>query len=227
MGTLLVVALLAGLKLGPSVGNGSPTQTQGGSPAPSSIDEPDVRSACLDLGSSVPETWFGPGEDANAIRAWFQALPLLIVDRRPLASTFLYGDARFLSACTFRDTEQPERESSVLRAPRGEPEGAVYYSGGFSDPGAIDAAGSPDPLRLPDLLMVGAVADDVVRVEVVLTDGSTVEARVAGGYWLAWWQFNVGSVSVRAFGADGVLRGEIDAELQAYLPVGPDGVEVP
>jgi len=223
--TLVIVALLTGLNTGPSVGNGSPTPSA--VPTSTPIAEADARSACLDLGASVPEIWFRPGEDAGAIRALFQALPLLIVDRRPLASTFLYGDSRFLSVCTFRDTGQPERDFSVIRAPRGEHPDAVYFLGGSSSAGAVDALGNPDPRNLPDLLMVGLVADDVARVEVVLTDGSTVEARVAGGYWMAWWQYNVGSVSVRAFGADGASRGEIDAELKAYRPVGPDGIEIP
>jgi hypothetical protein len=66
------------------------------------------------------------------------------------------------------------------------------------DPGSID-----DEIPLPDLMMFGQADASVAWVEIVLDDGSTVPAKVAGGVWIGWWNESLSSVGIRATLSDG------------------------
>lgn len=60
-----------------------------------------------------------------------------------------------------------------------------------------------------DHLLGGPASSDVAAVTVTLADGSTIEATVASGYWLAWWTNGVGSAQIVATDAAGNILSDM------------------
>jgi len=48
------------------------------------------------------------------------------------------------------------------------------------------------------MIMFGQADANVARVEVLLEDGSTVQAMLAGGVWVAWWNDSLSAVGIRS-----------------------------
>lgn len=167
-----------------------------GVPAPAPpISEEAARVGCLqDI--EVPEEWRLPGEDFDAAQARVRSLPLLIVDLGTHRSMYLLGDELHWALCTY---DRLTEALGSTHGPRPTESEAV----------TVRAGRSRDPWTLPEPVLAGTRAPDVARVVVELADGSQVEARVEGGYWLASWRLHVDAGTVRAYDAEGNVVGEI------------------
>jgi len=210
---------------GPTASPATPGPSTGPSVQPSPTRPPlvisDARAAeaCLTLTQTdVADGWGEPGETNEQVIAEFASLPLLIADRREHGSVFLYGDNRFDVVCQFLDTGGPTPDLGISREPREAVADVIEYSGGRYTGGVVDANGNPVGLELPDILMHGTVDPDVARIELVLDDGTTRDARLAAGYWMIWLQEGVGTQALRAYDADGVLRRELEHVRKAVVP---------
>ena len=52
-------------------------------------------------------------------------------------------------------------------------------------------------------LLGGRMVPNVMRVEIALSDGSTVTASIGNGHWLAWWPAGLLADRISATGANG------------------------
>lgn len=215
-GAVLAVAVLAGvngLRFPPGFGSSS-------TPIPEFV----AAERCLREDGQIPEQWYGPGEDEAAVREHLRNLPLLFREDREIGSLVVYGDNRLIAACTFQAVSSGEPDFTGLHVLRENPVDVVKVGSAVTGGGSVDASGDPVPSDLPFMLVQGFASADVTRVEIVLGDGSRVPAPVADGVWVAWWQRNLGTNAVRAYGLDGSLLIEVPYVHAPLLPVGPDGV---
>lgn len=218
-GALLTVAVLAGvngLRFPPAVGS-----------SPTPIPEFVAAERCLRQDGQIPEQWYAPGEDEAAVRAHLRGLPLLVHKEREIGSLFVYGDDRLVAVCTSRPVTSGEPDFTRLQVVREDPAPFLKTGSAIASGGSVDADGNPLPSDPPYMLVQGFSAADVTRVEAVLEDGSRVPAVVADGVWVAWWQRNLGTTAIRAYGTDGSLLSEIPYVLKAHPPAGPDGLIFP
>jgi hypothetical protein len=157
-------------------------------PAPRVPDEV-ARERCL-VDEEIPEEWRLPGEDFDEAQQRLEGLPLLIVHHGTHTSTFLFGDKTYWVNCTV-DRLADGRTGSA--GPRSDESGPVVVrSGSFSAPWDV-----------PEGLIAGEAAADVVTVNVELSDGARVDAQVTDGYWMAWWESDAEARTVRAYDARG------------------------
>ncbi len=214
--TLAVLAGVNGLRFPPGVGS-----------SPTPIPEFVAAERCLRQDGQIPEQWYGPGEDEAAVREHLRNLPLLFREDRQIGSLVVYGDDRLIAACTFQAVSSGEPDFTGLHVLRENPVDVVKVGSAVTGGGSVDASGDPLPSDLPFMLVQGFASADVTRVEIVLGDDSRVRAGVADGVWVAWWQRNLGTTAIRAYGTDGSLLSEIPYVLKAQPPAGPDGVIFP
>jgi hypothetical protein len=163
----------------------------------------------------VPDEWLRPGESRSQIAERLRELPLINVEIRDFAASYLFADRRFISECRLYRTKGPGQDRVGQRAIREDPGTGLVYSFGS----AADAGGGPNHDWPADMLMVGSYAPKFDRVEVVLEDGSTVDASMHSGLWLAWWNVPLSAVGVRGYDADGRVT-SIKANLQVALGSG-------
>ena len=112
----------------------------------------------------------------------------------------------YLSICRFDrgpTVQSTDRTISILDAVAGEPL-------------TVDATatfGSPTPEGAPaasEGVMAGRFSGPVATVVIDLSDGSSLEASIADGYWLAWWQGALDdAVTVRGLDGDGRVVMEV------------------
>jgi hypothetical protein len=126
----------------------------------------------------------GPGQLAQAAQACGQDLgsPVLNDSRGPYTAS-IYANSTTSDLCLKGDGVSVS-SSSTLDSAASVPAGHIQIGGG----GTRDSAG--DALTLVD----GRAGAGVTAVKVERSDGSSVEATVAGGWYLAWWP---GSVTAR------------------------------
>lgn len=167
-------------------------------PPPSHMPEAYATEACLGGIEEVPEPWRLPGEDLPDSLARVRNLPLLITDHGQWASTFLFGDETFWAVCIF-DNRSPDSGHSGSIGPREESEAVAQPLSDWSS----------GPLDPPYSVIAGSATREVARLQVVLANGTSVEAQVKAGYWLASWKEESHAVKGRAFDAAGVLLGEV------------------
>jgi hypothetical protein len=233
-GAVLTLALLSvgdRLRAPGDVGGPSPNQSSGATaspaptPGPTDVPVAAAREECLPQHGIVPVDWLQFGESEQQVRDHFLALPLLVEWHDQMGSLFVFGDDLFVAVCTFEGRPGVAAFAGGFHLVREQPERAVMAGGSFSGGGSVDDDGNPDPANPPEMLLQGFATDDVERVEVALADGTSVEATLAGGVWVAWWHLNVGTVEIRAFGMDGELVETVPHTMFVPAPAGPDGVE--
>lgn len=238
-GALLTIAVLASLdalRFNPSVGNPSPQPSippsataTGATVAPGFTPLPlaEVTQRCLSQSGDIPTDWLRPGETDADVRARLASLPLLLEDHRATGSIYMFGDDRLTVTCDFIPHPGADMDFLGLKLVHRPPETGVEVGGALAGGGAVDAGGQTNPDELPEMLLQGFAATDVARIEVLLEDGSVEPALLANGAWVAWWQRNVASVSVRAYAADGTLIVDVPYVFAAPAPTGPDGIDLP
>ena len=147
-----------------------------------------ARERCL-VDQEIPEEWRLPGEDFDEAQERLEGLPLLIVHHGTHTSTFLFGDETYWVNCTvdrLADGQTGAADRAATRARRSSAERLL-----------------PAPWDVPEGLIAGEAAADVVTVNVELSDGARIDAQVADGYWMAWWESDAEPRTVRAYDARG------------------------
>lgn len=150
-------------------------------------------SAIVTLGSSAAPAFAGwqptpttpaPGQLAQAAQACGQDVgsPVLTDSRGPYTAS-IYADSTTSDVCLSGDGVSMSSSSST-RAPVRVAAGHIQLDGG----GMRDGAG--DALTLVD----GRTGAGVTAVTIERSDGSSVQATVADGWYLAWWP---GAVAAR------------------------------
>jgi hypothetical protein len=148
-----------------------------------------ARERCL-IDEEIPEEWRLPGEDFGEAQERLQGLPLLIVHHGTATSTFLFGDETYWVHCTVDRLADGQTGSSGPRSDEGGP--IVVRSGS-----------STAQWELPERVIAGEASPEATRVSVELSDGARIDAQVAGGYWMAWWESDAEARTVRAYDARG------------------------
>lgn len=118
------------------------------------------------------------GQLAQAAQACGQGLgtPVLTDSRGPYTAS-IYSESNTTDVClSGNDVTMSSSFTSAQAAPTLSP-GSITLNGGATR----DAAGNA--LTLAD----GRAASDVTAVTIELSDGSTVQATVSGGWYMAWW----------------------------------------
>ncbi len=234
--TLVALAIIR--PQGPSVGSQSPTpnpspsaptSTPGlESPTPAGTEVPlsSAQRTCLATPGSIPDGWLKPGETAAEIADRFASLPLAAEEQRPHAALFVFADERFLVLCEIDRRTDGQDSFTIARALRETTDDPIGYSGGTSTPATVDGAGTA---RVADLVMYGPAAANVSRVDVLLEDGSSIEAQVSHGLWLGWWNRAISAVGVRAtlddgttFLLDAMLKAAVNPPEQTGAPASPE-----
>jgi hypothetical protein len=157
-------------------------------PAPPVADEA-ARKRCL-RDEVVPEESRLPGEDFEEAQERVRNLPLLIVHHGAHVSTFLFGDEKYWVDCTLDRLAADQSGSSGPRSNEVRPL-------------TVRSGRSPNPWDVPESVIAGEAAATVASVTVELSDGSNLDAEVAGGYWLARWESFAEARTVRAYDSDG------------------------
>ena len=206
---LVAVAVVGWPRTSPS-GAGTPTPnpssshtaqpTGSESPAPSEVARASADALCLADPGELPSDWLKPGDTPAGIRDDLMALPLVYADQRDHAAFFLYADERFVIECLIDRRDDGRSGSSIARGVREDHAGGLEYAAGSAYAGGEIVDGRPRPA---DMYMAGTAAERFVRVEVVLADGSLVEAWVGDGLWLAWWNEPIDSTEVRVYDREG------------------------
>ena len=222
--TLAVLAIIR--PQGPPTGSQSPSpnpsysapaSTPGlESPAPHGTEVPlgAAQRTCLSpRPDSIPDEWLASGESFADINARLAGLPLAQEEQRSHAALFVFADERFLILCEIGRRTDGHGDVSIIGAVRETNGAPIGYSGGTNLPASIDDAGN---VYLADLLMYGPAAANVARVEVLLEDGSAVEASLGGGIWVGWWNRSISAVGVRATLDDGTTF-LLDATMKAIV----------
>ena len=168
-----------------------------------------VRDACGSQSFDVPAEWVRAGEQMGQLVQRINSLPLVNVDIRDHAASYLFADERFVVDCRIYRTATTDPDSTLARSLREDPGTGLVYTFGS----AVGAGGGPTGTWPADLLMVGSAAERFEQIEVVLEDGTTVPATLTDGMWLAWWNKPVASVEVRGYDAKGQVT-IIDARLE-------------
>jgi hypothetical protein len=193
----------------------SPQPTESLAPSPSEVAQASADALCLADPGEIPADWLAPGDTRAGIRDELMALPLLHTDQRDHAAFFVYADQRFVIACVIDRRNDGRSGSSIARGIREDHGDGLEVSTGSAYAGGEVVDGRPRPA---DMWISGSAAPRFVRVEVVLADGSAVEAWVGDGLWLAWWNEPIDSVKVRGYDREGNVA-SVTHELKAPLPV--------
>jgi hypothetical protein len=221
--TLVALAVLR--PQGPPTGSHSQTQSpsQTGpastpnpeSPAPRGTEVPldAAQRTCLAAPGSIPDGWLSNGESAADINARFASLQLAHEEQRSHAALFVFADERFLVLCEIGRRTDGQDDFTLIRALRDTDGAPMGYSGGTNLPASVDDAGNR---YVADLVMYGPAAANVRRVDVLLEDGSTVEASLSDGVWVGWWNRSISAIGVRATLADGSTF-PLDATMKAVI----------
>jgi hypothetical protein len=234
--TLVALAIIK--PQGPWVGSQSPTphpsptepaSTPGlESPTPRGTEVPlgAAQRTCLATPGSIPDGWLRPGETAAEIADRFAGLPLAAEEQRPHAALFVFADERFLVLCEMARRTDGQDDFTIARGLRETSADPIGYSGGTSSPATVDGAGI---VRVADLVMYGPAAANVSRVDVLLEDGSAIDAQLADGLWLGWWNRAISAVGVRATLDDGttfllpaVLKATVNPSEPTGAPASPE-----
>jgi hypothetical protein len=225
--TLAAVGILGGMPIIPPTAASvapSVSPSASGDPSPSHpagpVSDAAARAACRPVEpADVLDEWRAPGETRADVAARYAQLPLLIADRRQEGSVFVFGDDRLLIGCRYVSGQAtPE---TIMRGMRLAEPGRVRPLFVASDPLLVDGDGLPVPGSHADVMAIGLAASEVARVAILLEDGSTVDARVAGGYWLAWWQVPLSGTAIRAYALNDRLLEELAHEFDIIeLPEG-------
>jgi hypothetical protein len=197
------------------------------SPSPAAVldvTEAQAADECLRVDErDVLDRWQATGETKADVVARFAGLPLLILDRREGAVIFVFADDRLVTGCGYV-TGQATPESVVrgVRSILGNRSARALFIG--SDPMIIDSEGRMLPGGEPEITAIGIASPSVARVAIVLDDGRTLDARLAAGIWLAWWEEPVGGVAIRTYDRAGALIAEVPEEFM-LMRVPEEGVE--
>jgi hypothetical protein len=205
--TLVAIAIIRPAGLLPT-GQGSPSPTASptspsfASPVPGGTEVPrDVaHRTCLAPPGSIPKEWPVGGESPADVEARFAAMPQIHEEQRPVAALFLFADDRFMVLCEIARRTDGADDFSIVRAVRETNGDPIEEWGATNSPaGSGDGTGP----GVNDLLVYGAAAPNVDRVDILLADGSAVEASVADGIWVGWWNSSSPATRVRATLRDG------------------------
>jgi hypothetical protein len=178
--------------------------------------------AIVTLGSSAAPAFAGwqpnpgaptPGQLAQAGQACGQGLgsPALTDSRGPYTAS-IYADSTTSDLCLSGDGVSMS-SSSTSAAPARVAAGQIELGGG----GTRDSAG--DALTLVD----GRTGAGVTAVTIERSDGSSVQATVAGGWYLAWWPGTVAATNAQVATASGTSTVAFPATPASPAPACPSG----
>jgi hypothetical protein len=178
--------------------------------------------AILILGSSAAPAFAGwqstpttpvPGQLAQAVQACGRDLgsPLLTDSRGPYTAS-IYADSTTSDLCLSGNGVSMS-SSSTSAAPTSVPAGQIQLNGG----GTRDAAG--DALTLVD----GRTGAGVTAVTIERGDGSSVQATVANGWYLAWWPGTVPARKAEVTTASGTSTEQVPSTPAVTTPTCPSG----
>jgi hypothetical protein len=178
--------------------------------------------ALVTVGSSVTPAFAGwqatptapaPGQLAQAAQVCGQDLgsPLLIDSRGPYTAS-IYADSTTSNVCLSGNGVSMS-SSSTSQAPASVAAGQIQSSGG----GTRDSAG--DALTLID----GRTGAGVIAVTIERSDGSSVRATVANGWYLAWWPGTVAAKTAEVTTASGTSTVAFPSAPNLSAPACPSG----
>ncbi len=178
--------------------------------------------ALVTLGSSAAPAFAGwqptptapaPGQLAQAAQACGQGLgsPVLSDSRGPYTAS-IYADSTTSDVCLSGNGVSMS-SSSTSGAPTGIAAGQIELAGG----GTRDSAGNA--LTLVD----GRIGAGVTAVTIARSDGSSVQATVAGGWYLAWWPGAVAATNAQVTTASGTSTQTFPSAPALPTPVCPSG----
>jgi hypothetical protein len=178
--------------------------------------------AIVTLGSSAAPAFAGwqptptspaPGQLAQAVQACGQDLgsPVLTDSRGPYTAS-IYADSTTSDVClSGNGVSMSSRSTSV--APASVAAGQIQLDGG----GTRDAAGNA--LTLVD----GRIGAGVTALTIERSDGSSVQATVANGWYLAWWPGTVAATNAEVTTASGTSTVAFPSTPALPAPVCPSG----
>jgi hypothetical protein len=178
--------------------------------------------AIVTLGSSAAPAFAGwqstpttpaPGQLAHAAQACGQDLgsPVLTDSRGPYTA-YIYADSTTSDLC-LRGNGVSMSSSSTSVAPTSVAAGQIQVGGG----GTRDSAGKA--LTLVD----GRTGAGVTAVTIERSDGSSVQATVANGWYLAWWPGTVSATDARITTASGTSTAAFPSAPALPAPACPSG----
>jgi hypothetical protein len=178
--------------------------------------------ALVTVGSSAAPAFAGwnatptapaPGQLAQAAQTCGQNLgsPVLTDSRGPYTAA-IYADSNTSDVCLSGDGVSMS-SSSTPQAPAAVAAGQIEANGG----GTRDSAGNA--LTLVD----GRTGAGVTAVTVDRSDGSSVQATVAGGWYLAWWPGTISATSAEVTSASGTGTIAFPSAPTRPVPTCPSG----
>jgi hypothetical protein len=178
--------------------------------------------ALVTLGSSAAPAFAGwqptptspaPGQLAQATQGCGQDLgsPVLTDSRGPYTAS-IYADSTTSDVC-LSGSGVSMSSSSTSAAPASVAAGQIQLAGG----GTRDAAG--DALTLVD----GRTGAGVTAVTIERSDGSSVQATVANGWYLAWWPGTVAATNAEVTTASGTSTVAFPSRPTLPVPACPSG----
>jgi hypothetical protein len=181
-----------------------------------------VVTAIVTLGSSAAPAFAGwkstpttpaPGQLAQAAQACGQHLgsPVLTDSRGPYTAS-IYADPTTSNVCLSGNGVSMS-SGSTSAAPASVAPGRIELDGG----GTRDAAGNA--LTLVD----GRIGAGVTGVTIERSDGSSVRATVAGGWYLAWWPGTVAATRAQIATASGTSTVAFPSTPALRVPNCPSG----
>ena len=178
--------------------------------------------AVVTLGSSAAPAFAGwqptptspaPGQLAQATQACGQDLgsPVLTDSRGPYTAS-IYADSTTSDVCLSGNGVSMSSSSTSV-APTSVAAGQIDLAGG----GTRDSAGNA--LTLVD----GRIGAGVTAVTIERNDGSSVQATVANGWYLAWWPGAVAATNAEVTTASGTSTVAVPSAPALPAPVCPSG----
>ena len=178
--------------------------------------------AVVTLGSSAAPAFAGwqptpttpaPGQLAQAAQACGQGLgsPILTDSRGPYAAS-IYANSTTSDVCLSGNGVSMSSSSTSV-APASVAAGQIQSGGG----GRRDSAGNA--LTLVD----GRTGAGVTAVTIERSDGSSVQATVANGWYLAWWPGTVAATNAQVTTASGTSTVAFPATPALPAPTCPSG----
>jgi hypothetical protein len=177
--------------------------------------------AIVTLGSSAAPAFAGwqptPTTPAPGQRAQAQACeqefgrPVLTDSRGPYRAS-IHADSTISDVC-LRGNGVSMSSSSISAAPTSIAAGQIQLNGG----GTRDAAGHA--LTLVD----GRTGAGVTAVSIKRSDGSTVQASVANGWYLAWWPGTIAATNAEVTTASGMSTVAFPSTPALTAPACPSG----